>query len=273
MSTAITSDAELRVKLREILESWPLYRQFQYAGSAWTQLPKEIRLFCGSSVCGKEQQWQLGGFARSTTNHKQDFSDITYVCRNCGIRTTRYFLFWGGEKADGGLVFKAGQYPPLVKEPPAELAAKLDKADLELYRKALTSRNNSYGIGAVAYLRRVIENKMNDLLDLLHQAAKEEPGAQAELQKIEEVKKSWRFDDKIGYAANALPKHLKPGGTNPLDRLHDLASEGMHHKSDDECLDIFDRCRGAFEYVFRQLVVEIEDARAYMADLTSKLSR
>jgi hypothetical protein len=107
---------------------------------------------------------------------------------------------------------------------------------------------------------------MNDLLDLLRQAA-EYLEETAELKTIEEVKASWRFDDKITYAASALPRHLKPCGANPLDALHDLASGGIHHHTEDECLEIFDRCRIAFEYVFRELQVQNEDARAYIANL------
>src|SRR5690349_14074533 len=268
MAPVTITEEQLEAKLREILETWPLYRTFQYTGAFGNKLPNEIRLFCGKSVCKKEQQWRLSGFAASYTHHKRDFLEVIYTCRNCGVATIRYYLFWGGQMPDTGMVFKVGQYPALVKEPPAELAKKLSKDDLDLYRKALTSRNNGYGIGALAYVRRVIENKMNDLLDLLQQAAQEGVGVEAELQKIEEVKSSWRFDDKIDYAAKALPKHLKPGGVNPLDRLHDLTSEGLHQKSDEECLDIFDRCKGAFEYVFRRLVVEIADARSYVEGLT-----
>jgi hypothetical protein len=107
---------------------------------------------------------------------------------------------------------------------------------------------------------------MNDLLDLLHEAAKDE-GSAEELAKIEEVKKSWRFDDKIGYAAGILPRHLRPGGVNPIDKLHDLASDGIHHRTEDECIEIFDSCKTAFEYVFRELDVQIEDAKAYIASL------
>ena len=130
----------------------------------------------------------------------------------------------------------------------------------------MTEAARRYGLGALAYLRRVVENKMNDLLDLLRQAA-EDAAALEELKKIDEVKGSWRFDDKIAYAAKVLPRHLKPQGTNPLDALHDLASDGIHHRSEDECLTIFDRCKAAFEFVFRELDVQVEDAKAYLEAL------
>jgi hypothetical protein len=187
--------------------------------------------------------------------------------QNCGENVTSCYFFWTGNES-GSRFFKVGQYPPLQIEPPLRLAKKLNAVDLDLYRKALTSKNNSYGLASLSYLRRVIENKMNDLLDLLAGAA-EDTGAAEELKVIEDVKTSWRFDDKNTYAAKVLPKHQRPSGINPLDALHDLASEGIHHRSEDECLEIFDRGKAALEYVFRELQVHIEDAKEYMASLAA----
>jgi hypothetical protein len=214
--------------------------------------------------CQKEQLWHAEIY---TGHQKSGFNQKEYKCKNCGQNVTRYYFFWTGNES-GSRFFKVGQHPPLQIEPPLRLAKKLSQTDLELYRKALTSRNNSYGLGSLAYLRRVVENKMNDLLDLLRAAA-ENAGAKEETKTIEEVKASWRFDDKITYAAKALPQHLKPGGINPIDALHDLASDGIHNRAEDECLEIFDRCKAAFEYVFRELQVQIEDAKAYMASLAA----
>src|ERR1700733_6277948 len=189
-------DAELTMRLAEILQTWPLYRIFRYSGSGYGFVPTEISLFCDNDKCMKEQLWHAEIY---TGQQKSGFNQKEYTCKNCGRSTTRYYFYWHGD-ASGALFIKVGQYPPLQIEPPLRLAKKLNKADLGLYRKALTSRNNSYGLGSLAYLRRVVENKMNDLLDLLRAAA-EDAGAEEEMKTIEEVKASWRFDDKITYAA------------------------------------------------------------------------
>ena len=144
----------------------------------------------------------------------------------------------------------------------------LDKDDLAFYRNALRMRNHNLGIAAVAYLRRVVENKINDVLDVLAEAAQEHDFAAEELKKIKEAKSSYRFDDKIEYAAKLLPPHLRPKGKpNPIDVLHGLASEGLHSKSEEECIDIFDKVRKVFEYVFGNLNVQIEEARAFVKSL------
>jgi hypothetical protein len=261
-------DAELLHKLTQVLEQWPLYREFRYSGSTYGFVPEEISLFCTNEKCNKQQLWHAQIY---TGEQKSGWNEKEYKCKNCGQNVTRYYFYWWGS-ASSSRFFKVGQYPPLQTEPPARLAKRLSRTDLDLYRKALTSRNNSYGLGALAYLRRIVENKMNDLLDLLRQAA-EDAGREGELEKIEEVKRSWRFDDKITYAAKALPRHLKPQGNNPLDALHDLASDGIHNRPEDECLEMFDRCKAAFEYVFRELEVQAEDARAYIASLAAVVSK
>jgi hypothetical protein len=68
-----------------------------------------------------------------------------------------------------------------------------------------------------------------------------------------------------------LPKTIRRGGHNPIAKLHDLASNGLHNKSDDECVDIFDRCKGAFEYVIERLQ-EVHDQDAAYQELMKVLS-
>jgi hypothetical protein len=58
--------------------------------------------------------------------------------------------------------------------------------------------------------------------------------------------------------------------------LHELASDGLHAKSDEQCVDIFDSCRRTFEYVFGKLRIETEDARNFvkeMANLAEKKNK
>jgi hypothetical protein len=69
-----------------------------------------------------------------------------------------------------------------------------------------------------------------------------------ELKKLEEVKRDWRFEKKLDYAERLIPASLKPSGRSPFEPLHDLTSEGLHHRSDEECLEQFDACRAAFGF-------------------------
>lgn len=85
-----------------------------------------------------------------------------------------------------------------------------------------------------------------------------------------------RFSDKIDYAAELLPRTLRQGGQNPIAMLHDLASEGLHAKSDEECVEIFDRCRLAFEHVVKRLKEDRDEDESYseaLKRLTEKTAK
>jgi hypothetical protein len=169
--------------------------------------------------------------------------------------------------------FKIGQFPTLEEEIPPELEKQIAGDDLEFYRRALRCRNFNFGIAALAYLRRVVENRMNDLLDLIAEAARQAGYGAEELRRLEEVKASRVFDDKVSYAALILPPSLRPGGTNPFDLLHDLASEGIHHLSDAECIDVFDRSRVVFEHAFIELKVREAKDKSFLEGLSQLQKR
>jgi hypothetical protein len=51
--------------------------------------------------------------------------------------------------------------------------------------------------------------------------------------------------------------------------LHNLASEGLHGRTDAECIDIFDKCRQTFEYVFGKMSIEAEEAKNFMKEISA----
>ncbi len=144
----------------------------------------------------------------------------------------------------------------------------LDSTNKDLYQKSVCCKNENMGLAAVAYLRRVVENKINDLLDLIANESRDYHFLESELKKLDEVKKSYRFSDKIEYASLILPPSLRPGGHNPISQLHDLSSEGLHGRPDDECLEIYDAARPVFEYLFREIDLRKQSAAKYAEHLT-----
>lgn len=270
-NVAQVSDTELWAKLEEILQSWPLYRSFTYEGAPNIgSLPNRISLHCDN--CGKEQLWE-------NLDSRTDFPDIMhngflparrYACKNCEQEIVRYFVYWSKEKDGPAIVFKTGQHPPLEERIPKEL--KLEGEDLDFYQKGLRCRNFNYGLAGVAYLRRVIENRMNEMLDLIAQEARTANFAEQDLKKLEQIKTGKPFSDKVDYAAGILPPHLRPGDHNPIERLHDITSDGVHAKSDEECIEIFDKSRFVFEYTFKKLQVDAAEARAF-AEKLAKLTQ
>ena len=272
-----SSLAQLQDKLAEILQSGPLYRRLNYTEEAchyvdntrsaplFGLLPRELHMFCSSKQCKKEQRWTC----ESPKVYLQDeIKDREYACNNCqGKSIYKYYLIWTGEKGKGSFT-KVGQYPPLENTVPSVLEKQLGATGIDYYRKALTCRNSSYGIGALSYLRRVIEDRMNDLLDLVIETAKASE-YEIDVSGIEEIKASKRFDNKAEFAGKILPPHLKPGGHNPFDILHDLFSEGVHSMTEEDCIDQFDKTKEAFEFLFKNMTLSKEEATAYLQTLSN----
>jgi hypothetical protein len=260
--------ATLRVKLAEVLESWPLYRRFAYHGESlhfvneqavgrphFGLLPESIRLYCSHGDCGNFQLWECG--RHEVYFGAERFKQRTYTCRNCKRREITYIFHWDEDNGStGGLFIKVGQYPPLRHTPPKELERRLDKEDYDFYVKALDCRNFSYGLAAVAYMRRVVENQTNDMPDLIAETLKAQGALPEILAKIEKVKTSIVYEDKLEVAQTVLRSRLVRNGVNPIKYLHGLTSAALHEESEEECIDVFDHARAAFEYVFSELEVE-----------------
>jgi hypothetical protein len=285
---SLANQTELTKFLAEVLQNWPLYRQLDYTsptdphlaekgGMAGLEtfrygvLPQQLNLYC--PTCKNDLRWDTANC--KVYFSKGPFYTASYTCRNCGRAEVEYFFAWAPTYEGSpptfraGLFLKVGQYPPLSERIAPELERRLAGADLDLYQKALRSRNFNYGIGAVAYLRRVVENRMNDLLGLIAEAAQNLGFASGELVRLEDVRSRKSFDEKVDYAASILPPHLRTGGHNPIERLHAIASAGLHAMSDEECIAIFDESQAVFEYFFRHLEVGLKEAQDFAARLAA----
>ena len=281
----LCTQEQLAKKLAKLLVDGPLYKKLRYRGNLKSFLPHMLSMAC-ATCDSRIQNWDIVSTAEPVTSPydlppqnestaiqtnltaSDGFKFATYMCRNCGRSRVTYFFCWQvfmESKVPEFEFSKVGQRPqPLAIIPPV-LSKRLNQREIEFYRKALTSRNNAYGLGSLVYLRRIVEDRMNDLLDLLIEAADKDDALDEFKSKVEAVKERGSFDEKIKYASRLLPRQLKPEGINPIDHLHDLASAGIHRLSDDACLDIFDKCRTGFEFVFQALEIQIEHARAYVS--------
>ena len=69
----------------------------------------------------------------------------------------------------------------------------------------------------------------------------------------------------IAFARDHLPAGLTPkGAPNPVGILYTLISDGIHSKTDSECIEIFDDCKAAFEFVVKKLSEAKKDDEEYL---------
>jgi hypothetical protein len=156
---------------------------------------------------------------------------IRYQCRSCKKQERYYIIHW-----DEAFIEKIGQYPPYGIRVDKELADALGD-DKENYRMGLICISQSYGLGACAYLRRVVENRMDSILRKMKELLLETPGAGEQLAEIEKALGSIQAVQKAQLAAAICPESLRPGGVNPFKILHEELSHGIHGLSEDECLE------------------------------------
>jgi hypothetical protein len=264
-------DAQLEAKLAEVLGTWPLYREFRYTGSGFQYLPERVRFFCGQ--CGKEQTWEQVITRDQRRQSDRGFQQRAFRCRNCKEQILYFAYEWssdGVEEADGKkiprFVFrKYGQWPTLEEMVSPELEEALRGSDdLGFYKTALRLRNFGYGIGAMGYMRRVIENHMNEMLDILCEAKIDAPESLPDAEKI----KTLRFADKLEQAAILFPKNLAPDGLpNPFKPLYVLTSDALHNLPEDEAVVLFDQCRAVFEQVFSNLRPHLRKSKGFVSSL------
>jgi hypothetical protein len=162
--------------------------------------------------------------------------------------------------------WKVGQIPEL----PEGIDPKLKKAlgdSLQLYRKAVRSRSFGFGIGAVSYLRRIIEDKTDELMDLLRDE-KWELWAAADRQEYDNARTTYKYSQKIEYAAEKiLPSSAFANGRDSFKALHDVTSSGLHGKTEEECITLFDHCNLIFTRTFQMLYEHKREREEFAAQL------
>jgi hypothetical protein len=242
----------------------PLYRTYRYSGNLWdwakiglaVTFPSTIRLHCPDGECLRAQLWDGSGLTVSNGRNTPEahfFKTLRYQCRNCQ-RSDVTFVVLVNLLENEGEIKKIGQFPPLWREADPLVVAGWNKHDVLLYRKAMTFRNANEGIAALPYLRRIIENHTRDVLDLIADSNSRTPIEGFDRTTFDQARMSRRFSDKLDFAQKYLPTGLTPQGQpNPIGVLYELISEGLHERNEDECVEIFDRCRAAFEFVVRKL--------------------
>ena len=165
-------------------------------------------------------------------------------------------------------VQKIGQFPALSISIPKALEKNLGDAHADLYKKGLINRNEGYGLGAVSYMRRVVEDKTEELIEVVARLAEAHNIEADTVKKIRAAKEEkTTYDEKLKIAATVLPRSLLIDGVNPLDVLYGLVSAGLHDLPEEQCIAIADEIRDVFEYTFTRLKAETEGRKNFAAKI------
>ena len=252
-------------RLADFLVVGPLYVKHEvldFEHEKFESLPSTIELHC--PACRKIQTFELKNWTAPNSFTARGWCHTAeYRCRNCQRQRQKYMYVWD----DNGFR-KVGQYPELLEHVDPQLEKGLGDA-AKLYRKALRARSFGFGIGALAYLRRIVEDGTDELLNLLKEDQWESWSSE-QRDEFERARSTYRYSEKIEYAAHkVLPKEAFASGKNSFATLHDVTSNGIHGKTEQECIDIFDNCNLVFTMTFRMLYQHKQERVAFMKELSA----
>lgn len=200
--------------------------------------------------------------------HEDIIIRCIYCCASCND-FYRYFLL----KIDNSLttVEKIGQYPPWDISIEKELSEVLNNCE-KYYKYGKICESQGYGIGAFAYYRRIIEEIIDYLLDAIPELME---GKDKELyeEALKQVKQTKNTSKKIELVYDLLPPVLNPGEFNPLKTIHKKLSEGIHKKSDEDCLVDAEILRENLLFVVKNILIESKKKKEFTEKMRRLLSK
>ena len=258
----------------DFITNWPLYTAFEFESY---RPPSRISFHCDGPECGKETTWVLT--AKAQVNQSPYFRHVHYQCSLCEKRNLVVFYLEQnfrtnpvigpqGQKELGFYtqVVKIGQYPALSIAIPKALRKNLGEGAASLYKKALVCRNEGYGLAAVTYIRRVVEDKTDELIDVVSDLAASHNVEPETIKKIRAAKdERTTYDNKLKIAATVFPDSLVIDGVNPLGELYSLVSAGIHDLTEEECIAVADETKSVFEFTFSNLRAETKKRRDFVS--------
>ena len=232
--------------IKEFLENDLLYvwQEFEKPANLTDLWIREIDAFC--EKCEQSKPFQdlrsrgggpdpgTGGPSPSTKiqDLQTGTSHLEFTCVSCKKSKREYHV----EQIVEGKTIRLQKYGELPKKQLERnpVLQRFLKDDLENYEKAVVCFSLKYGVAAFAYFRRIVENNIDKLLDLVQEDAQ---SSSANTEVLAELKKHSPMKEKIKIANQALPEYLNPDGLNPLGRLYQVLSEAVHNLSEEECLN------------------------------------
>lgn len=187
---------------------------------------------------------------------------LDYKCTHCE-KFERFFTIH--ISADGKKVGKVGQFPPWEINLEKKIENILGNRS-ELYKMGIINESQSYGIGAYAYYRRIVEEIIQELIESIEKLIPETDKPKY-IDALEQTKKTTVTEKKIELVKELLPSNLRPDGLNPLSILHSALSEGLHNLPDSECLRIANEIRETIIYLITQIKDQEYTAKKYSENM------
>src|SRR5208337_3040978 len=204
---------------RKFLQEFPLYRKFKLAFFIPNRLDEidkpPIKMFCDN--CKTDQTFAMTNeyfneyFSRGYSNTPSHGKIVRaeYTCLHCKEFNRTFFI-----QIDKNLnwIMKVGQFPAwtIAGNPQIETLLGQHK---EYLKRGLICESQGFGIGAFAYYRRIVEEVIDKLLDLIPRLLSGSELAQFK-DALDKTKTTHVTSEKIELVKDLLPQILRPNNTN-----------------------------------------------------------
>jgi hypothetical protein len=232
----------------------------------------DVQLICDSQECdGKGKlRFEYVNDNQFLTRDQARYLFAKYVCRNCRQTVKTYAIALVADaRGYGGIAWKLGELPVFGPRVPARVIT-LIGADRELFLSGRRAENRGLGVGAFAYYRRVVESQKGRIIQQMSKVAKKLGAAESDLKLFTLAAGETQFEKAIDIVRSAIPSALLISGRNPLTLLHKALSDGLHERTDEECLE----CAREIRLVLTELaerMAQVLKEESELVDAVNKL--
>lgn len=186
------------------------------------------------------------------------------ICQSCQETDIQFLFQVYYDRIDDKEVLKimkVGIFPKVQVKPRIEVSKFFDRESNIWYFKGINAITENYGIGALAYFRRIIEKELLHIITEI----KELPDSHGlEIQKLlNEHEQNSSLSSIYENIFHHLPNSLKSLGDNPIKLLYNQTSEGLHSLTDDQALNKAKTIQKLLEFV----IVKIYEERSQIREL------
>lgn len=240
-------------------------------GTALLVSTPPLHLHCSSPSCSGLRYFRFTDGDRQLEADDKLDTFLTFTCSNCRKAEKRFAvsIFANIDSFPAGKCYKHGEMPPFGPVTPPRLLKLLDSSHRDLFMKGRRCEAQGLGIGAFVYYRRVVEDQREQIIGEILRVAETVGAPQPMVDLLREAKSEKQFSKSLNMIKDAIPESLRIQGHNPLTLLHDNLSNGLHSRSDAECLEV----ASAVRIVLAELADRIRIALKDEAELTSALSK
>lgn len=235
------------VSLKDFLERTPpgvfkkiedIHYRFELGSKHFFYYIPQIFIHCDNENCNGDRFFTPDKTNLSLGREYTSQFFITFTCKNCNKTHKLYALFLILDvKGDSCDFYKLGELPLFGPPTPTKLI-ELIGPDRDYFLLGRKCENQGLGIGAFTYYRRVVENQKNRIFDKIIDVANKVNPQSEVITELESAKSETQFSKAVENVKHAIPESLFIDGHNPLTLIHSALSEGVHNKTDKECLEL-----------------------------------